>query len=140
VAFSLLLVTLTMKPTIRDAMTRSVHTIGASMTLADAQRIMHKHHIRHLPVLEGAGLVGLLSDRDVQLISSVSETDPRCILVEDAMTQSPWTVAPDTPLLDVATHMAEAKLGSAVVMENDRVVGVFTTTDGMRVLAELLGK
>ena len=36
--------------------------------------------------------------------------------------------------------MAETKIGSAVVMENDKVVGVFTTTDGMRVLAQMLGE
>lgn len=125
---------------IRDAMTRSVHTIGASLTLADAARMMKKHKIRHLPVLEGNALVGLLSDRDVQVLSSVSELDPSCILVEDAMTKAPWTVLPTTPLLEVATHMAKKKLGSAVVLENDKVVGVFTTTDGMRVLGELLAR
>jgi acetoin utilization protein AcuB len=54
------------------------------------------------------------------------------------MTQAPWTVTAQTPLVDVATHMAEEKLGSAVVLENDKVVGVFTTTDGMRALAALL--
>lgn len=119
-------------------MTRSVHTIGASLSLADAARVMKKHKIRHLPVLEGGALVGLISDTDVQVISSMSEIDPTCILVEEAMSQAPWTVEPSTPLVEVAAHMAEAKLGSAVVMENDKVVGVFTTTDGMRVLAELL--
>jgi len=127
-----------MKLLIRDAMTSSVHTIGASLTLADAGRMMKKHKIRHLPVLESGALVGLISDRDVQVISSMSELDPSCILVEDAMSQAPWTVEPSTPLLDVAMHMAESKIGSAVVMEHDKVVGVFTTTDGMRVLAELL--
>ena len=127
-----------MQTLIRDSMTRSVHTIGASLTLADAAKMMRKHKIRHLPVLEGGALVGLLSDRDVQVISSISDLDPSCILIEDAMTQAPWTVSPTTPLLEVAMHMAEQKLGSAVVMENDKVVGVFTTTDGMRVLAELL--
>lgn len=128
-----------MKALIRDAMTHSVQTIGASLTLADAKKLMHKHHIRHLPVLEGGSLVGVLSERDVEVISSMSELDPTCILVEDAMTQAPWTVAPTTPLVEVAAHMAREKLGSAVVMENDKVVGVFTTVDGMRVLAELLG-
>lgn len=125
---------------IQDLMSRSVHTIGASLTLADAAKVMKKHKIRHLPVLEGGALVGLLSDRDVQVISSMSELDPTCILVEDAMSQAPWTVDPATPLLEVAQHMAETKIGSAVVMERDKVVGVFTTTDGMRVLAEMLGK
>ena len=121
-------------------MTRSVHTIGASLTLADAARLMKKHKIRHLPVLESGALVGVLSDRDVQVISSMSELDPTCILVEDAMSQAPWTVTPETPLVDVAQHMAETKIGSAVVMEHDKVVGVFTTTDGMRVLAEMLAR
>ena len=125
---------------IRDLMTRSVQTIGASLTLADAARLMKKHKIRHLPVLEGGALVGVLSDRDVQVISSMSELDPTCILVEDAMSQAPWTVTPETPLVDVAQHMAETKIGSAVVMEHDKVVGVFTTTDGMRILAEMLAR
>lgn len=129
-----------MKLLIRDSMTQSVHTIGASLTLADAARVMKKHKIRHLPVLESGALVGVLSDRDVQVISSMSELDPTCILVEDAMSQAPWTVSPTTPLVEVAQHMAETKIGSAVVMENDKVVGVFTTTDGMRILAELIAK
>jgi acetoin utilization protein AcuB len=129
-----------MKLLIRDSMTRSVHTIGSSLTLADAARLMKKHKIRHLPVLDNGSLVGLVSDRDVQVISSMSELDPTCILVEDAMSQAPWTVEPTTPLIDVAMHMAETKVGSAVVMEHDKVVGVFTTTDGMRILAELLAR
>lgn len=123
---------------IQDLMSRSVHTIGASLTLADAAKVMKKHKIRHLPVLDSGALVGLLSDRDVQVISSLSDLDPTCILVEDAMSQAPWTVGPTTPLVEVALHMAETKIGSAVVMENDKVVGVFTTTDGMRALAQLL--
>lgn len=129
-----------MKLLIRDAMTSSVHTIGSSLTLADAARMMKKHQIRHLPVLDGGALVGLVSDRDVQVISSMSELDPTCILVEDAMSQAPWTVEPTTPLVEVAAHMAETKVGSAVVMDHDKVVGVFTTVDGMRVLADLLSR
>lgn len=129
-----------MKLLIRDAMTSSVHTIGSSLTLADAARMMKKHQIRHLPVLDGGALVGLVSERDVQVISSMSELDPTCILVEDAMSQAPWTVEPTTPLVEVAAHMAETKVGSAVVMDHDKVVGVFTTVDGMRVLADLLSR
>lgn len=124
----------------RDLMTRSVHTIGASVSLSEAAKMMSKYEIRHLPVLEGGTLVGLLSDRDVQVVTSMSELDPTCILVEEAMSQGPWAVGPETPLSEVAKHMAESKVGSAVVVEHDRVVGVFTTTDGMRVLAELLAR
>lgn len=123
---------------ISDLMTKSVHTIGTSLSLADAAKMMNKHKIRHLPVLEQGALVGLLSDRDVQLVTSLSDLDPTCLLVEDAMSQAPWTVTPETPLLQVAQHMAETKIGSAVVMEHDKIVGVFTTTDGMRALSLLL--
>lgn len=125
---------------VQDLMSRSVRTIGISLTLADASKLMRKHKIRHLPVLEGGALVGLLSDRDVELVSAISDLDPTCILVEDAMSQAPWTVTPRTALLEVARYMADRKVGSAVVMEHDKVIGVFTTTDGMRALAELLGK
>jgi acetoin utilization protein AcuB len=124
---------------VRDLMTRSPHTIGVRLTLADAAKLMKKHQIRHLPVLEAGALVGVLSDRDVQMINSLSELDPSCILVEEAMSQAPWTVGPETPVREVAKKMAEKKLGSAVVLENDKVIGVFTTTDGMRCLADLLG-
>jgi acetoin utilization protein AcuB len=125
---------------VRELMTKTPHTIGVRLTLADAAKVMKKYKIRHLPVLESGALVGVLSERDVQMISALSDLDPTCILVEEAMTQAPWTVSPDTSVLEVATTMAEKKLGSAVVMENDRVIGVFTTTDGMRCLAQLLGK
>jgi acetoin utilization protein AcuB len=125
---------------VRELMTKTPHTIGVRLTLADAAKVMKKYKIRHLPVLESGALVGVLSERDVQMISALSDLDPTCILVEEAMSQAPWTVSPDTSVLEVATTMAEKKLGSAVVMENDRVIGVFTTTDGMRCLAQLLGK
>lgn len=123
---------------IRDVMTKSPHTIGISLTLADAKRVMDQYGIRHLPVLEGGALVGLVSDRDVQMISALSQLDVRDVTVEEAMSQVPFTVSPGTSLLTAVRHMAKKKLGSAVVVENDKVVGVFTTTDGMRVLADLL--
>lgn len=136
---SLLLSVVDMSPLlVRDLMTRSPHTIGVQVSLADAAKVMRKYKIRHLPVLEGGELVGMISDRDVQMISSISELDPSCILVEEAMSQAPWTVSPGTPVQEVAATMAKRKLGSAVVLDDDKVVGVFTTTDGMRCLAELL--
>ncbi len=123
---------------IRDVMTKSPHTIGYKLTLLDAKRVMDKYAIRHLPVLEGGALVGLVSDRDVQMISALAQLDMSDVSVEEAMSQVPFTVTPGTALLTAVRHMANKKFGSAVVVENDKVVGVFTTTDGMRVLADLL--
>jgi acetoin utilization protein AcuB len=110
-----------------------------TLPLTQAKKVMDKHGIRHLPVLEGGKLVGLISDRDVQMISSLSQVDFSDVTVEEAMSQAVYTVGPGTSLLSAAKEMARRKLGSVVVTDGGKVVGVFTTTDGMRVLADLLG-
>jgi acetoin utilization protein AcuB len=121
---------------IKDVMTPAPHTIGIGLSLADAARLMKKYDIRHLPVLDSGSLVGVLSDRDVKLLSSISPLDPTCILVEDAMTQAPWTVKPQKSVAEVAREMAKKKIGCAVVLDpNERVIGVFTTIDALEVLA-----
>ncbi len=124
--------------TIDSLMTRSPHTVGLTVPLADAKRLMTEYGIRHLPVLDAGALVGLLSERDVQLAESLARFDVKSLVVEDAMSQAPYAVSPGTSLAEVAREMAQRKLGSAVVMEGAKVVGVFTTTDGMRALAALL--
>jgi len=124
---------------IRDHMTSSPITIGRSQSLADAARRMHEHHIRHLPVLEGGYLFGILSERDIDLVEALPDVDPDKVTVEEAMTQDPYTVAPGTPVREVVGAMAQHKYGTAVVMEEGRVVGIFTTVDAMRLLAAVLG-
>ena len=62
---------------IRDHMTSSPITIGRSQSLADAARRMHEHHIRHLPVLEGGYLFGILSERDIEFAGLFAVAYPR---------------------------------------------------------------
>jgi acetoin utilization protein AcuB len=92
---------------------------------------MRTHKIRHLPVLDGVELVGVVTDRDVRGLAA----DVR---IDAVMSATPYTVSPTTPLEVAARHMARHKLGSCVVMEANEVIGMLTTTDGMRALAELL--
>lgn len=136
-------VCLTMAQTllIQDYMTRSPHSIGVSLTLSDAANMMKAYKIRHLPVLDGNQLVGIVSDRDIQMVEGMEGVDADEMPIEEAMSQAPYTVAATTPLEVAARHMERHKLGSAVVVDaNNKVVGVFTVTDGMRALADLLGK
>jgi acetoin utilization protein AcuB len=123
---------------VRQFMTRAPHTIGPAQTLAQAHEIMREHRIRHLPVLNGGRLVGMVSQRDLALIETLPGVNPAEVPVEDAMTQEVLVVAPGTPLARVAAEMADLKRGSAVVMEAERVVGLFTVTDACRALARLL--
>lgn len=124
---------------VQDLMTRSPLTIEASSSLADARRLMKRHGVRHLPVMDEGVLVGLISDRDVKLIEAHTKSDPNDISLAQAMSRAPWTVAPSTPLEVAARHMARHKLGSSVVVDNEQqVVGIFTSQDGLRALAQVL--
>jgi acetoin utilization protein AcuB len=125
-------------PQIQKHMTTSPHSIGVEQPLARAHKFMQEHGIRHLPVLHGGKLVGMLSDRDLHLVESLSGVDAEKVLVSEAMSSTVYSVAPELPLDEVVSTMAEHKYGSAVVMHNEKVVGIFTTVDACRTLAELL--
>jgi acetoin utilization protein AcuB len=125
-------------PAVQKYMSHAPHTIGKEQTLAFAHKLMREHRIRHLPVLEGGRLVGLISQRDLALVESLKDVDPEAVTVEDAMSQQVYHVAPEAPLDEVAAEMAEHKYGSAVVMNNNKVVGMFTAVDAMAALADLL--
>lgn len=125
----------TVQRTVGAWMTLQSHTIGDDQSLAEARARMHHLQVRHLPVLHGGHLVGVLSERDILVVESLT-ADLDNVHVEDAMTADPWSVEPDAPLAQVAATMAERRIGTAIVVEGgDRVVGLFTTTDALRALA-----
>ena len=106
--------------------------------MAVAHRIMRDNHIRHLPVLRDGTVAGMVSDRDLHLIETLKDVDPREVQVSEAMSQDPYVVPPDAPLDEVVRTMAEKKYGSAIVVQSQKVVGIFTTVDVCRAFAELL--
>ena len=128
-----------MKPTIRKYMTADPYTIGQEQTLAVAHKVMREHRVRHLPVLQGGKLVGVLSQRDLHLIETLRDVDQATTTVEEAMTMDVYVTSPSTPLEEVARTMSEHKYGSAVVVDRGKIVGVFTTIDALSALAQLLG-
>lgn len=125
-------------PSIQKYMTTAPHSIGSDQTVATATLMMHEHRIRHLPVLRGGHLLGMLTDRDIKLIETFRDVDPTQVSVEEAMTEQPYSVSPDAPLDEVVETMAAHKYGSAVIMQNQKVVGIFTTVDACQALAQLL--
>ncbi|MDB4997179.1 MAG: domain protein AcuB [Myxococcaceae bacterium] len=125
-------------PAVQKYMTTSPHSIGVEQTLAHAHAVMKKFDIRHLPVLTGGKLVGIVSDRDLQFVETLRDVDPATMQVEQAMSTEVYSVSPDAPLDEVVGEMGLKKYGSAVVMDHDKVVGMFTTTDVCRAFAELL--
>lgn len=126
------------EPTVDRYMTPAPHTIGQDEPLSVAHEIMRLHAIRHLPVLDGRSLVGLVSLGDLHLLETLDGVDPTDATVREAMSDDPYTAAPRAPLRQVAAEMAARKISSAVVVEDERVVGIFTAVDGLRGLSLLL--
>jgi acetoin utilization protein AcuB len=124
--------------TVDRCMTRAPHTIGHDQSLTAAHRTMRAHGIRHLPVLDGGKLVGIVTQRDLHFIETLKDVDPAEVEVSEAMSQDTFTVGPRSSVRKVAAEMAEHKYGSAVVLDGNQVVGVFTTIDALRALSGLL--
>lgn len=123
---------------VRDLMTPSPATIASRESLAKAWALMRTRHIRHLPVTEEGRLVGLVSERDLYLLQSLRGVIPDHEPVEEAMTEFPYTVHPEDAVADVAAEMAREKYGCAVVVAEERIVGIFTTVDALRGLSQIL--
>ncbi len=127
-------------PSIRSVMTAFPHTVDADAPLRLARQKMADHEIHHLPVTRDQKLVGLVSDRDLKrILDPALGMPPRDeLFVEDAMVHDPYVVDPADSLDDVLEEMAEGQIGSAIVAEQGRLVGIFTAIDACRFFAEHL--
>ncbi len=93
--------------------------------------------IRHLPVVDGETIVGMVTERDIRMLESCGRATVD-IQVREAMTPEPYVVDINMPIARVCRTMADRKLGSVIVTEDTAVVGIFCTTDALRALAEIL--
>jgi acetoin utilization protein AcuB len=89
-------------------------------------------------VVDGAKLVGMLYQRDLHFMATLADVDPEKLPVGEAMSQDTYAVGPRSSVREVTADMADHRYGSAVVVDNDRVIGIFTTIDAMRALSLLL--
>ncbi len=121
---------------VKDVMVRAPYSVQSTHLLTIAEKLMREKRIRHLPVFNGKKLVGVLSERQVE--KALANADPRTAPVTSARLSTPLTTRQDAPLAELARAMAEAKSDVAIVMENEKAVGVFTTIDALHVLADLL--
>lgn len=113
-------------------------TVKVSTPFHEIVRIMESREIRHIPVLSEENLpIGIISDRDVNLALSFHEN--KKISAEEVMTPEPYTVREETSLEEVALNMSKEKIGSALVVNAEgKLVGVFTSTDALNALIEII--
>ncbi len=125
-------------PAVSSVMTPQPCTIERTATLADAHQVMRGHEVRHLPVLDRGQLCGIVTQRDLHLLETLADADPETTRVEEAMHDRPFAVTGDMPLDEVLQTMATHKYGSAIVVGQDGVEGIFTTIDACQAFAAML--
>ncbi|MGZ3419639.1 MAG: CBS domain-containing protein [Polyangiales bacterium] len=124
---------------IKHYMTKKPRCVAVTDSVHRARQIMQASGIRHLPVLDGARVVGIVTERDIRLLETCGRggTD---IAVSEAMTPDPFVVGSEAPIDQVARAMSQRKLGSAVVMDDGVVVGIFSVVDALTALADVFGE
>jgi acetoin utilization protein AcuB len=129
-------------------MRTTLFTVTTDATLDHARELLHSHRIRHLPVVDGDRLVGIITDRDIRQASPSStagiSSDRTAaflakIRVEEAMVAHVRTVSPYTTVEEAARLMIEHKIGCLPVTEASRLVGIITETDILGVLVDVMG-
>ena len=123
---------------VSDTMVKYPYFTRPEQPVAEALDEMREKGARHLPVVAGTRLVGLVSDRDLR--AAAASQSGAFLTCGEVMQRDVYVVDRFTPLSVVAADMAEGKFGSALVVDHDRnLVGIFTTTDALRLLSERLG-
>lgn len=107
--------------------------------LYELSYLMKSHNVRHLPIVRGKRVVGLVSDRDIRVVSGLTANQKMLVQARDIMVYNPVTVSLRTSLDDVALKMSRKKIGSVIVNdENDEFLGIFTATDALNALIEIV--
>jgi CBS domain-containing protein len=129
---------------VRDIMETKLVTISASERLSMVEDIMRLGRVRHMPVVQGGKLVGVVSERDLlraslSVLSEHRDAERRMFLhvveISRVMSSPPIVIAPDATIREAALLMADRKIGCLPVVDGDRLIGMITETDVLRWVA-----
>ncbi|HWR72537.1 MAG TPA: CBS and ACT domain-containing protein [Nitrospirota bacterium] len=133
---------------VTDWMTKKVITVGPDDSISDALALMKENCIKHLPVLKGGKLKGIISDRDIKEFSPSKATsldvyEIHYLLarakVRDSMKTRVITTSPDTPVEEAALVLMDRAVGCLPVMEDDKLVGIISDRDIYHALVDITG-
>jgi acetoin utilization protein AcuB len=127
-------------PIVQKHMTRLPLEIEQIDKVSNAKRLMELFGIRHVPVMSGLQLKGVVSEKDVLNATIRLGRNIDSLPIEEVCEHNVLTVSPLTPVDEVARRMLERQVGSAVVVDGEYVVGIFTSTDALKTLVRLWQK
>jgi CBS domain-containing protein len=127
-------------------MTQSVITVDKDKNnLRDVKGLFNKEKIRHIPVTAHGKLVGIISKNDINRLSfgalfdnqdSADEAVLDMLSIDQVMTYNPTVIGPETVIKDVAEIFATQEFHSLPVAEDEKLVGIVTSTDVIKYMLE----
>ena len=129
---------------VRDLMTSKPITVDPETPMLDARQRMAEARIRHLVVVEGSRVVGIVTDRDIRLnlpspATSLSVWEVNALLakltVGEVMSRSVLMVDSERAAAEAARLMIDHKIGALPVVDGGRLVGIVTESDFVRAVA-----
>ena len=118
-----------MANSVRDAMTADPRSIGKSVSVVEAARLMREQDIGSLPITDDEQLVGMITDRDITMRVVAEAADPNATSVEDVYSRDLVSVAPDNDLEEALGLMARHQVRRLPVVEDGRLVGIVAQAD-----------
>ena len=125
------------KAPVSTIMTHNVVSLKKEDNLEDAEYLFKKYHIRHIPITSGNAIIGMLSKTDllrIGLLDGEDHDDLNTLVrtnlsIEHVMTKELICVSSSTPVRIVAEILAKEEFHALPVVDNNRLVGIVTTTD-----------
>ncbi len=126
-------------------MTTDIISVNLTQSLHEVDALIKDQHIRHVPVVSGDKIIGMLSKTDLQKISFVNTIDGDGVTtamydnlsIDQVMTKEVQTVEQDDTILDVATILSKNEFHALPVTDGGKLVGIVTTTDLVKFLIDL---
>ncbi len=134
---------------VSEVMVKNPITIKANESLKKAQELLVKHSIRHLPVVDGKELFGIITESDIRSAfmqkgkkdktGAISHPSPAKIKVSEYMTRNPMVVMPETHIEDAALLIYKNKIGALPVIKRNKLVGILSIIDILGLFVDMMG-
>jgi CBS domain-containing protein len=126
-------------------MAKSVISVNKTQSLREVKSLLEREGIRHIPVVSGSELIGIISKTDITKLSfgsifenqgSSEEAVLDLLSIEQLMTKHPKSVSSDTSIREVAEILANEEFHSLPVVDEGKIVGIVTSTDIIKYMLE----
>ena len=134
------------KISVKEIMCKDLVSVSPSERIVHARRQMLESHIGRLPVVDDETLVGMVTSKDlmrafIEFRKSVPEkyqkSQIKDLLVEDIMSSNPVSVSKDMSITEISNIIMETGFNGLPVVEDDKVIGIITQTDILRLIEKL---